>query len=333
MSASQALFLHSGFRAGSTWFWHRFRAAAGTYAYYEPFHERLATLTVDAALSFGPQHWTSGHPALGAPYFSEYRPLLAPEGGLPLYRTRFAAEAYYDTGAEEEQAAYVRSLADHARHAGKVPVFGFCRSMARVAWFRALRYGVNIVTWRNPWDQWVSCRDQAVLQQNWYFLFRSLLFAFFGNRHVTVAPFFSGLDLPLPPAGIAREQLDGILTYFAAANMETLFRIFLRVYMLDTLISLQHADHAVDVDALGDDADYRRRITVTLQDATGLPELSFDDCAVPHHDKRDDAAYGASFEEALSFLDGTGASIASRYDQSLPLLKQAMERCRRRVIA
>jgi hypothetical protein len=331
MSPSQALFLHSGFRAGSTWFWHRFRAAAGTYAYYEPFHERLATLTADAAMSFGPQHWTSGHPALAAPYFSEYRPLLAPEGGLPLYRTRFAAEAYYETGAEAEQAVYMQSLVDHARRGGKVPVFGFCRSLARVPWFRTLGYGINIVTWRNPWDQWVSYQDQALRQQNWYFLFRSLLFASFGSRHSTFAPYFAALDLPPPPAGIAREQLDGVLAYFAAANMDTLFRIFLRVYMLDTLISLHHADHAVDLDAVCGDADYRHRVTTALRDVSGLADLSFEDCALPRHDKRDDAAYAAGFDEALSLIESAGAPIADTYPRAVPPLRQAMESCRRRV--
>ncbi|HUH83601.1 MAG TPA: hypothetical protein VLX85_03270 [Stellaceae bacterium] len=331
MAPRNTIFLHSGFRAGSTWFWHRFRAAAGTYAYYEPYHERLATLTADAAMIFGPQHWTSGHPALAAPYFSEYRPLLAPKGGLPLYQARFAAAAYYETGADEDQAAYIRSLVDHAQRAGTVPVFGFCRSLARVPWFRGLGYGVNIVTWRNPWDQWVSCRDQAVLKQNWYFLFRYLLFASFGNRHPLYASFFAGLDLPPPPAGLADGQLEGILGYFAAAAIRTHFRVFLRVYMLDTLISLHHADHAVDLDALGDDADYRRRITASLRDACSLDDLSFDDCALPRHDKRDDADYAACFDEASTLLEGVGAPLAGAHACAAPLLRRAMEDCRRRV--
>ena len=73
LSAAGSIFLHSGFRSGSTWFWHRFREARGTLAYYEPFHEKLAQLSLAHVSEFGPQHWPSGHPELAAPYFAEYR--------------------------------------------------------------------------------------------------------------------------------------------------------------------------------------------------------------------------------------------------------------------
>lgn len=328
---ARAVFLHSGFRSGSTWFWHRFREAGGTQAYYEPFHERLASLSPEALAQFGPQRWASGHPDLAAPYFAEYRGLLRPEGGVRLYETRFAAEAYYETGTDEAQARYIRSLVDHARQADKVPVFGFCRSLGRVPWFRALGEGINIATWRDPWDQWVSCRDQAVVQQNWYFLFRYVLFACFGARHRQFAPFFAGLDLPPAPAGVAPAQLAAQLAYFDAATIETLFRIFLRVYMLDTLIALQHADYVVDLDALSEDAERRRGIAAELRDLTGLADLSFEDCALPRHGGRHDAGYAACVEEALSVMSGAGAAIAGDHARALPLLAQRLAKCLERL--
>lgn len=327
---ARAVFLHSGFRSGSTWFWHRFREARGTQAYYEPFHELLASLTLEALPRFGPQRWASGHPSLNMPYFNEYRELLRQEGGVRLYRTRFAAEAYYETGPEEAQAQYIRSLADHAREAGKVPVFGFCRSLGRVPWFRALGEGVNIVTWRNPWDQWISCRDQAAVQQNWYFLFRFVLFASFGGRHSRLGPFFAGLGLPPAPDGIATAQLGALLAYFDAADLKTLFGIFLRVYMLDMLIALEHADYVVDLDALSADAGHRRDVTAALSDVTGLADLSFEDCALPRRERPADAAYAARLRAALAFLTGAGAAIAGEYPRALPLLEQRLADCLQR---
>ena len=319
-----AVFLHSGFRSGSTWFWHRFRDAAGTHAYYEPFHELLAKLSAEVLAQFGPQRWASGHPGLAAPYFVEYRGLLRPEGGVRLYETRFAAEAYYETAPDEAQARYVRSLIDHARQAGRVPVFGFCRSLGRVPWFAALGDGINVATWRNPWDQWVSCHDQATVQQNWYFLFRYVLFACFGARHPRLAPFFAGLALPPAPEGIATPQLAPLLAYFDAATMETLFRIFLRVYMLDTLISLEHADHWVDLDALSEDPQRRHDVTAELRALTGLADLSFEDCALPRHGAREDAGYAACIEEAVAFLAGAGTPIAAGHRRALPLLERRL---------
>ncbi|HUC66807.1 MAG TPA: hypothetical protein VMA53_15320 [Stellaceae bacterium] len=331
-STAGSIFLHSGFRSGSTWFWHRFREARGTHAYYEPFHEKLAQLSLAALSEFGPQHWSSRHPDLAAPYFAEYRGVLRPEGGVELYETRFAAAAYYETGPDEAQAAYIRGLAEHARAAGKVPVFGFCRSLGRVPWFAALGEGVHITTWRNPWDQWVSCRDQAVKQQNWYFLFRFVLLASFGRCHPRYAPFFEGLDLPPAPAGIAAAELSALLAYFDAASVDTLFRIFLRVYMLDMLIALQHADHVVDLDALKE-PEHRRAVTAGLRRATGLADLSFEDCALPQHGPLHDAAYAPRIEEALALLNGAGAAIARDHERAWPLLERRLVECLERLRA
>jgi len=331
-SPAGSIFLHSGFRSGSTWFWHRFRETRGTQAYYEPFHEKLAQLSLAALSEFGPQHWSSRHPDLAAPYFAEYRGVLRPEGGVRLYETRFAAAAYYDSGPDEAQARYVCGLAEHAREAGKVPVFGFCRSLGRVPWFAALGAGVNITTWRNPWDQWVSCRDQAVKQQNWYFLFRFVLFASFGRRHPRYAPFFDGLDLPPAPASIAAADLSALLAYFDAASLEMLFRIFLRVYMLDMLIALHHADHVVDLDALRD-SEHRHAVTTALRRVTGLPDLSFEDCALPQHGPLQDAAYASRIEEALAVLNGAGAAIAREHERARPLLERRLVDCLERLKA
>jgi hypothetical protein len=329
--AAAGIFLHSGFRTGSTWFWQRFRAASGTRAYYEPFHEVLARLDAAALLQVAPQRWASGHPGVDAPYFAEYREVLLPEGGVRFYHTRFAAEAYYDSEPDPPQALYLRNLIDRACDAGVVPVFGFCRSLGRVPWFRALGRGLNVVTWRNPLDQWASCRDQAVLHQNWYFLFRFVLFASFGARHRRFGPFFADLALPPAPEGIATTQLGPLLGYFDAANLETLFSIFLRVYMLDMLIALEHADYLVDLDALTENADRRRETAEALRDLTGLSELSFDDCALPRHEFPVGTGDAAHLEEALSFLTGAGAAVARAHARALPLLQQRLANCLERL--
>jgi hypothetical protein len=327
---ARPIFLHSGFRSGSTWFWHRFREARGTLAYYEPFHELLTSLTVEALPRYGADQWASGHPGLSAPYFSEYRALLRPEGGVPLYLPRFAAAAYYETGAEAAQARYIRSLVDHAREGARVPVLGFCRSLGRVPWFRARGEGINIVSWRNPWDQWVSCRDQAVLRQNWYFLFRFVLFASFGAWHPQLGAFFAGLGLPPAPDGITTPELAGLLAWFDAADLPTLLRVFLRVAMLDALIALQHADYIVDLDALSADPGQRRDAAAALGELTGLADLSLADCALPLSDGPREAGEVALIEEALSFLAGAGGSIARQYPLALPRLEQALTECLRR---
>src|SRR5262249_21846978 len=45
IAAEPAVFLHGGWRCGSTYIWSRFRDCAGTLCFYEPFHEILARCT------------------------------------------------------------------------------------------------------------------------------------------------------------------------------------------------------------------------------------------------------------------------------------------------
>src|SRR5579859_2315319 len=129
------ILLHSGFRSGSTWFWHRFRRTSQAYAYYEPLHETLATLSLDG-LSKAAKPLHLRHPALDAPYHEEYRPLLRPTGGVPFYDTSMAVGRHFDTAANPDQRCHLENLIEHARGRGRVPVLGFCRSLGRVAWFR-----------------------------------------------------------------------------------------------------------------------------------------------------------------------------------------------------
>jgi len=78
---SDAIFLHSSWRAASTYVWSKFRQRPDTYCYFEPLNEHLFTLTAEVVDRFVP--WSfANHPALGAPYLEEYRPLIG-TGGRP----------------------------------------------------------------------------------------------------------------------------------------------------------------------------------------------------------------------------------------------------------
>jgi hypothetical protein len=279
-----AIFLHSGFRSGSTWFWHRFRKAAETYAYYEPFHETLASLRLDpsgSAAAGGPVHLR--HPGLDAPYHEEYRPLLRPTGGLPFYDTSMAIQRYFDTGPNPEQHRHVDTLVRHARDQGKVPVLGFCRSLCRVGWFRAYCPGLNIVTLRHPWNRFLSYHEQTTGHRNTYFAFFAYSVAVIGRRHRRYGAVFAGLDLPDLAALAGSNPGVAIRAAFDALGPEQRLQIFLRVFVLDMMLARRHADLVVDLDRMTRDAAYRAATTETLRSATGLADLSFHDCALPDH--------------------------------------------------
>jgi hypothetical protein len=96
-------------------------------------------------------------------------------------------------------------------------------------------------------------------------------------------------------------------------TVEARFRVFMRVFMLDTLISVQHADLVVELDRLGA-ADYRGQTAEQLREMCGLPDLCFDDWKLPEHVWGNDADYPALMREAGAFLDDF-----SRYPEARPL--------------
>lgn len=83
-NGNDAIFLHSSWRAASTYVWSKFRQRPDTYCYFEPLNEHLFTLTPGVVDHFVP--WSfANHPALEAPYLEEFRPLIRRQGngGIP----------------------------------------------------------------------------------------------------------------------------------------------------------------------------------------------------------------------------------------------------------
>lgn len=326
-----ALFLHSAFRSGSTWFWNRFRLASGTCAYYEPFNEALAVLDSAGLANGVPQKWPTGHPRLDAPYFAEYAPLLRPDGGVVHFSPEFSYQRYFDDGPNEAQQRYLGGLIAQARQSDRLPVLGFCRSLVRLPWLRRHCPGVHIATWRNPWDQWASYHHQTLAHKSIYFEFRAFLIACIGRCHGKYGKFFADLHLPPFLQYAAATDEEFLHPFFYASHVDHRFRIFLRVFLIDMLTALAHADAVVDLDRMSGEPAYRQATTVHLQTLSGLADLSFEDCVLPRHAYQDDGSYLAGMDEALAFLEDYGAQLASDTPEAraLPELKRRMADCRR----
>src|SRR5712671_4098479 len=89
---SNPIFIHAWWRSGSTYIWSKLRANASSVCYYEPLHERLASLTpdiVDASPEVD-RSMALKHPAQTKNYFAEYSDLLR-AGKL-----KFSPELSYD---------------------------------------------------------------------------------------------------------------------------------------------------------------------------------------------------------------------------------------------
>ncbi len=302
MRSSETVFLHSGFRSGSTWFWSRFRAAANTCAYYEPFNEALGNLKTADVFTRNVMSPYSGHPALAAPYYADYVPLLRLQGGVGGFTPDLPYNNYYDDGPKPDQLAYLQGLVAHARQQGRVPVFGFSRSCCRVPWMRDFALGRHILAFRNPRDRWLSYHRQYQTFNNPYFEYMAYLIAAIGFYSGVYAGFFEELpflelsDIPVANRGPA------LVAYFMTLSEHQRCRMFLRVFAIDMLVALPRADLVVNLDRLTAEIDYRADRTARLRTITGLPDLSFEDCALPRS-THDDPDWALCARQECNFID------------------------------
>ena len=158
------IFIHSNWRVSHTWFWLKFREHQSTLCFYEPFHERLQTLTRSEACSLGPNSWNSGHPPTES-YFREFVPLIRKAGGVRLFVPEISYGWFLPADGltgdlRAEEIKYLALLIRHARRLRRIPVFGFARSLGRLAAIKNRFPGVHIFQYRNLWTQWVSLIDQ-----------------------------------------------------------------------------------------------------------------------------------------------------------------------------
>lgn len=286
LATMRAVFLHSGWRSGSTYFWSKFREHESCLGFYEPFNELLGSLTPAHVLLAKPAEAVLRHPHMQVGYFHEYLPMLS-DKGHPLFRDDFPLRNYFASDEVPEQQIYIRSLLRLAEKSGKTPVLGFVRSLGRLPWFKRCFDAVNIVLIRSPFNQWTSGRRLAAEQG--YRFFDPMHFAILSCAEGCAAVFRHAEHhavprLPgLPSAGV-RYALHQVSEARTAAQR---FEAFASVYFLSYMAALPHADLVVDMDRLSADGDYRDKVTQEVARLTDL-KIDFSDAHAPVY--RPDAA-------------------------------------------
>ncbi len=130
-SARQLVFLHSMWRARSTWLFGLFRETGRFHCYYEPLNESLVALDANAIATGGRAREDLRHSPLAGGYWQEYRGLLSESGvGVEGFDERFA---FHPFDRANEPRAYFDRLVERSPRS---PVlFKMCRSPYRIAWF------------------------------------------------------------------------------------------------------------------------------------------------------------------------------------------------------
>ena len=274
--AQPALFLHTGWRSSGTWIWSRLREDPAVMAFYEPLHEQLATLNGARIARLRPGAWNSGH-SFAAPYYSEFRDLLARRGrGVALYQERFAADRFFLEQDARDPAlhAYIDSLIGHAREAGRVPVLKFCRSLGRVGWMRQhFPDAMHAVVLRDPQAQWRSARQQLANADNRYFLIGPLLILARNatNPLVAEACIRLGVKLPaLPTGGNLSFDQEICWRHLAKLGWADRYRSFLAYWTASAITALQDGVLAIDSDDLLDSEPHRNRVEAAILSGLGF---------------------------------------------------------------
>jgi hypothetical protein len=274
MKDTTPVFVHAWWRSSSTYVWSKLRQNPGLCCYYEPLHERIASLDKEA-VSASPESTISvalRHPVADRNYFAEYFDF--PTSPVARYLPQLAYDRYLLRAGDDDPAlhAYINALVTTAAEAGKRPVLCFCRSQMRSAWMKRHFGGIHLAQIRNPASQWASFQVSPYFTQRLVGIGLKLCGAFpqaFAHirafdRQTTGAPADRG-----GAGGPAR---------FSIAAEDTL-RLFLLIWLASSMQAIAQADRILDVDRLAIEPAYRESASRWF---SGMGcEVDFSDCSTP----------------------------------------------------
>jgi hypothetical protein len=274
------VFLHGGWRCGSTYVWNKFRLHPDLLAFCEPFNERLARCTAEDLLHDTRDAWDSRHPQLKDPYFIEYLPLLNGKG-VARYEDRFAVRRYF-VGTQQplDEASYLASLVRLAEDSGKQAVLGFSRSLGRVGAIKRVFGGSHVVLIRDPVQQWLSARLQRIRHGSPYFEIGHIMILALAPRLSAAGRLAHWLKIPHLRFGSFGHHYRLLRRRFEPLDDELSYRAFLAVYLLSYAKALRHADVVIDMDRLSRWRPYAETVSSEILRETGV-DIDFADCSLP----------------------------------------------------
>lgn len=277
----QPVFIHSLFRAGSTYLFKVFRRSPdGYWCYQEPLHEGpLAGIKdPELLLSFDVSAGKSlRHPTLTTGYYQELYDVFGAWRGV-LTKEALFDDAFRDDG-RDASIPFFRALIDAARG---VPVIQECRTSWRIKGLKQALGGLHLYLWRDPWDQWWSC------QINDYFDAAVMLIINARDHPRAVAHFREEIGFQ----ALEDEEISRQLAHLAACPLSpsVRYQAFYLLWCLGLQEGRLFADLLLSIDGLSDDPTYRNEVMRRLE-TLGLGGLDLSDCRIPQ------TVYGAEDRE------------------------------------
>lgn len=296
---AEPIFIHSLFRAGSTYVFEAFRRAPGFWCYQEPLNETLLRQDEHAAIfqeDPGALAARLRHPGLTRPYYAEFA--VAAAAVRDLLKKELIYDSFFSAGGAEGEAlaAYFAALAEKAQ--GR-PVFQECRTFGRAPGLAAALGGIHIYLWRNPWDQWWSNKVHPYFD----LVYQLVLNADGAPGLVTRLRDALGFQ-PCRDPSLDRE-IDHFWARLPSAEHSYLVFYCLWAYALHLNASMAHC--TINLDSLARSPDYRAS-TLAALDALGIRGLDFSDCSAPqgNYAPAEQAFFAAIEQRAEDLLAAAG---------------------------
>jgi len=300
------VFVHSWWRASSTYVWSTFRRIEGTVAYYEPFHEFL-TFTDRGRLEnvIGRRGvWEdSFHGEIGGGgYFDEFAPILANAAKLPLMAHQVPYDQYFlaEGATNEATRRWVVTLLQNAGENRAVLCLN--RSLGRIAWLKRNFGGTHILLWREPAEQWAAMALLKAVYGNDYFVKATMLVTGKGRRSPAIRRAI-GRNAPplLSDSTIDREmRWAGLIAERLTASER--FEAFVGVLLASLAYNLAAADLVVDVSDLAAGRADPHEAAAAIGALTGLA-VDFGDFRNEMAWRRDSASQSRAVGHVLNRLE------------------------------
>ena len=265
-------FVHSLFRAGSTYFHSTVKKTGKYYPYHEPFHEIMKNLTNSWSDVTGRTDQIRGalrHNFLAGGYFDEYSRLLPYL--KKSFDERFSYEYFFldHRTVAQDLSAYIETL---IKGAPRPPVLQCTRTIGRVQWLKLNFKSKHVFLIRNPWDQWYSYKvDEYIASTPRIILSQP-------DLPKVLADVLSFRNVPPSRGSTIEEKLA--FTYTHPLPPETDYALFFALWVYAFVMGKRHCDVTLDMDLICEDTTHR---TTAIQElaAIGLEGIDFSDANLP----------------------------------------------------
>lgn len=250
---NKVIFLHSMFRAGSTYMFNKFRAYEKFTTYYEPLHHDLIKLRKDSLDIWKYNKKATNamnHPSLDMPHFYEFQNAFKSDNeALPFFDSDFSYKEFFSVHKNDELKKYIDNLID-TTVTDTIPVFQFNRTSLRIDWFKKnYSHSLNVFLLRNPHDQFESYVQRGEIGKNIFLAIN--LYIILLNEKSYYEIFESQKNFELSDS--VSKDLAECMRLTKNYTMEEHYKVFFYIWALSFYHARDNSDMIIDMDKMNYD--------------------------------------------------------------------------------